>query len=160
MSKGLGASYVSRMRRYHLSFKTKNPHERISIICDRAFYHDGAFKYKLPRFYRDRLYRKKFPCEAQIWNKKRKAYETKTVYRYKSKNPLSIQMQVEVRSRVLAEYDRRVAEFKSGRPDLSDSEVHLELCRSEASAKMARQKDIYSKMSRFYNYNRHKNKQL
>lgn len=160
MSKGIGESYIKRMKRYHLSSRIRSPSERISVICDRAFYHDGAFKYKLPRFFRDRLYRKKFPCDAKVWNPKLKIYETKTVYRYMSKNLLALQMQTEVRNRLLVEYNKRFSEFRSEYPDKSDSEIHLLICRSEASLRKTRQQDIYSKMSRFYQFNRFKNRKF
>lgn len=157
MSKGIGASYVKRMKRYHVP-NYMSPRDRISKVCDRAFYHDGAFKYKLPRFYRDRLYRMKFPCDARIWSNKTKCYENKTVYRYKSKNLLSLQMQTEIRSRVLAEYNERVAEYRASNPCASDTEVYLALSRLDWSAKLDRQKNIYSKMSRFYNSQRFKSR--
>lgn len=160
MSKGIGQNYVNRMKRYHLCTRIRSPSERISSVCDRAFYHDGSFKYKLPRFYRDRLFRKKFPCDTKVWNKKKKCYEDKIVYRYKSKNVLALQMQVEVRNRILAEYNRRFSEFRSFYPDKSDTEVALILERSETSARQTRRSNIYSKMSRFYNKNRFKNRKF
>lgn len=160
MSKGIGLSYVERMKRFHVPTKIRSPSERISVICDRAFYHDGAFKYKLPRFYRDRLFRKKFPCDAKIWNKSKNIYENKIIYRYKSKNVLSLQMQVEIRNRILAEYNRRFEEFRSLYPNQSDSEIHLLLERSEVSSRQVRRQVIYSKMSRFYNTNKFKNRKF
>ena len=157
MSKGLGQNYVNRMKRYHLP-KGYMSNLGLDVVCDRAFYHDGAFKFKLPRFFRDRLYRKKFPCDTMIWNKKLKCYEKKTTYRYKSKNPLAIAMQVKIRDRVLAEYDKRFAQLRSVNSSASDSEIHIAVVRSEASARKTRQSEYYSKMSRFYNYNRFKNR--
>ena len=56
MSKGIGKGYLTRMTRYHKPSNLKF-NERVSTICDRSFYHDGAFRYKLPRYFRDRLYR-------------------------------------------------------------------------------------------------------
>lgn len=159
MSKGLGQSYIDRMKRYHVP-RIIDSKKRIEVICDRAFYNDGAFKYKLPRFYRDRLYRKKFPCDVRVWNKKLNQYENKVVYRYKSKNLLSLQMQIEVRDRILAEYDKRVSELAGQYPDKSRSEIDIILCRAEEDIRRSRQDSIYSKMSRFYNTNRFKNRKL
>lgn len=144
------------MRKYHLP-NIKNPRLRVETICDRSFYHDSSFKYKLPRYYRDRLYRMKFPCDAKVWNKKKNVYENKIIYRYKSKNLLSIQMQVEVRNRILADFNRRFAEFRSSYPNYSDSEIYRQICLSETSSRQIRRSDIFSKMSRFYNYQRFKN---
>lgn len=159
MSKGLGKNYISRMKRFHRPLNLP-PSERVSLVCDRAFYHDGAFMYKLPRYFRDRLYRMKFPYDVKVWNPKKHVYEDKIVYRYASKNPLSLQMQNEIRNRLSAEYDRRVAALRSFYPSLSDSEIDLQIVRSDAASKVARRKDIYSKMSRFYNSNKFKNRKL
>lgn len=57
MSKGLGKNYISRMKRFHVP-RIRNPALRISTVVDRSWYYDGFFKYKLPRYFRDRLYRK------------------------------------------------------------------------------------------------------
>ena len=156
MSKGIGQSYIQRMKRYHVPTKIRDPKVRISVVCDRAFYHDGAFKYKLPRYYRDRLYRKKFPCDTQVWNNKLKLYEKKIVYRFKSKNPLALQMQAEVRSRVLAQYNKRVAELKERFPYFSDTQIHLEIQRLEARVRETRFKDNFAKCAKFYNSQRFK----
>lgn len=154
MSKGIGNGYIKRMKRFHVPSDIKNPRERIGKVCDRAFYHDGGFKYKLPRFFRDRLYRMKFPCDAKVWNNKKMCYEDKIVWRYKSKNTLALQIQTEVRSRVLKDFDRRVQEKRISCPHLSLDEVFIEVSRDECYLRMARKKDIYTKMSRFYNGHR------
>lgn len=159
MSKGIGSNYVNRMKRYHVPF-IRNPCEQLKVVCDRAFYHDGAFKYKLPRYYRDRLFRKKFPCDALIWNPKKRIYENKIVYRFKSKNPLAVKMQNEIRNRISAEYARRFAELSSGDSSLSATEIDLLLARFDASAKVDRFKVNFAKMSRFYNFNMSKNKKF
>lgn len=159
MSHGIGSGYVLRMKRWHTP-KIKNPRDRVSVICDRAFYHEGKFKYKLPRYFRDRLYRMKFPCDARVWNQKKKCYEDKIVYRYKSKNVLSLQIANEVRSRILADYDKRVSELIAQCPHKSRAEIDIELVCAESAARMDRQKNIYSKLARFYNFNRHKNRKL
>lgn len=159
MSKGIGQGYINRMKRYHLP-KIKNVRDRISTICDRAFYHESSFKYKLPRYYRDRLYRMKFPCDARVWNKKLNQYENKIVYRYKSKNPLAVQMSVEVRNRVLADFNRRFSELRATYPNYSDTKILRTLSMAETASRMDRQKDCFSKMSRFYNHNRFKNRKF
>lgn len=161
MSKGIGLNYVKRSKRYHVPFsRSLSSSERVSLVCDRSFYHDGAFKYKLPRYYRDRLYRRKFPYDVRIWNKKLKCYEEKVVWRYASKNPLAIQMQTEVRNRLLSEYDRRVKELSGSCPAFSRTQIDLEIVRADSASKMDRCSDIFSKMSRFYNFNRFKNRKL
>lgn len=156
ISKGIGASYIKRMKRYHLPF-IRDKKARIATICDRAFYHDASFKYKLPRFYRDRLYRKKFPFETKVWNPKLKLYEPKTVYRYASKNLLSLQMQSEIRNRILAEYNRRVKELSAEYPSLSRAEIDSLIARSEKNALLSRKDSCHRKMSKFYNSAKSKN---
>lgn len=158
-SKGLGKGYVKRMKRYHVPF-SDSPISRIERAVDRYNYHDGSFQYKLPRYYKDRLYRMKFPFEINVWNKKKNYYEVKTVHRYASKNPLALQMQVEIRNRILAEYDRKFLELRLGSKNKSDSEIHLELARVESSSRLARQKDIYTKLSKFYSSNRFKSRKF
>ena len=158
MSKGLGKSYVQRMKRFHVPYGL-DPKKRIEAVVDRAWYHDGAFKYKLPRYFRDRLFRKQFPCEQKVWNPKSKCYETKIVKRYKSQNYLALQMQTEIRTRVLDEYNRRIQEVRSEQ-NLDYTEAARVLERSERAAREARLQDIFAKMSRFYNYNRFKNKRF
>ena len=157
ISKGIGKSYIRRMYRFHRP-NIRSPAVRISTICDRSFYYDQSFRYKLPRYYRDRLYRMKFPYYQNVWNNKKRVYENKIVYRYASKNILSRQMQVEIRNRLFAEYDRRVAELRASNPSLSRSEIDLQIVRSDSFFKMDRQKVVYSKMSRFYNYSRFKSR--
>lgn len=147
------------MKRWHLP-SLMNPYERVSKIVDRAFYHEGSFKYKLPRYYRDRLYRKLCPCDARVWNQKKKCYEDKIVYRYKSANVLSLQMQTEVRSRVLSLYEQRVAEFTAQFPHKSRAEIDVLISRSEESMRMDRQKNLYRKLSEFYNTKRFKHRKL
>lgn len=159
MSKGIGNGYIQRMKRWHVP-NIKNPRDRVSVVCDRSFYHEGKFKYKLPRFFRDRLYRMKFPCDARVWNQKKKCYENKIVYRYKSKNVLSLQIANEVRSRLLAEYNERISELVARYPHKSRAEMDIELVLAESAARMDRQKNIYSKLARFYNSHRHKNRKL
>lgn len=159
MSKGIGSGYVNRMKRFHVP-RISNPRERVSVVCDRAFYHNGAFKYKLPRFFRDRFYRMKFPCDAKVWNKKKMCYENKIVWRYKSKNLLALQIQNEVRSRVLEGFGRRVEEKRLCCPHLSDDQIYLEVTRDEQTSRLARQKDIFTKMSRFYNACRFKQRKF
>lgn len=159
MSKGIGNGYINRMKRFHLPYVKSVP-ERVSKIVDRAFYYDGAFKYKLPRYYRDRFYRKRFPYETLVWNKKKKCYENKIVWRYASKNILSLQMQAEIRNRILAEYHKRFGELKSKFPNKSDDEIDFILLRSEEASRVSRRKDINSKMSRFYNSQRFKNRKF
>ena len=160
MSKGLGVGYINRMKRFHVPYQShyKNSKEYVEVVVDRHHYYDGTFRYKLPRYFADRLYRKKFPCQQSVYNPKTKQMERKTVYRYKSKNLLSLQMQVEIRNRVLADYHKRFAEYKSTHPDASDTEISLALVRAEKIARLDRQKTLYSKFARFYNYNRFKNK--
>lgn len=155
MSKGIGEKYILRMKRYHVP-AFKGATRDVPLIVDRSCYHDGCFKYKLPRYYRDRLYRKKEPCDARVWNNKLKTYENKIVYRYKSKNLLSLQMQAEIRTRILREHSRLCSQFRVAYPTLTESEIIKKVSFFEADSRKARSQDIYQKMSRFYNNNRFK----
>lgn len=161
MSKGIGVGYIQRMKRFHVPFnKNLTSKEYVSKVVDRRYYYDGTFRYKLPRFFADRLYRKKFPCKTSVYNPKTKQMETKTVFRFKSKNMLSLQMQVEIRDRVLADFNKRVAEYKLSHPAASDTEASIAVLRAEKIARLDRQKTLYSKLARFYNYNRFKHNKI
>lgn len=157
MSKGLGASYADRMKRWHVP-KIRDKRLRITTVVDRMHYHDGCFKFKLPRYFKDRLYRKKYPCETYVYNNKLKCCEKKIVQRYKSKNMLSLQIQAEIRNRVLEDYRRRFAELKSACPNLTDLQIDIELARREKLDRQTRGKDTFTKLARFYNRNRFKNR--
>lgn len=159
MSKGIGESYVHKMRWWHVP-NIDNPRQKLEKVVDRMVYKDGKFDYKLPRFYKDRLYRKKFPCDVRVWNPKKKFYEDKVVYRYMSKNLLALQIQVEVRDRFLAQYNEQIAGLTAQFPNKSRDEIDIELTRSERASSLDRQKSVYSKLSKFYNSQRFKNRKF
>lgn len=112
-SKGIGASYVSRRRSFHLPFgRICDTFDEIDCVLDRMYVgfqtDKGYFKYRMPRYYRERLYQAYMPFEVDFWDKKLKKYVKKTVYRYCTKNVLSRQIQMRLRDRVLEIFYRKL----------------------------------------------------
>lgn len=107
MSKGIGASYISRMYSFHRDCEV---HEMV----DRMFYtFDGKVRYPLPRFYKDRFYRKlkTFINYEIIPNADRSAISfsyVRTVKRYTSESLLSVAIGDIVRARRLSDFYRSV----------------------------------------------------
>lgn len=158
-SKGLGSSYVDNMYKYHRALD-KSRSSRVSVACDRAFYHFGTFKYKLPKYYKERLFFDKVEVGSKKFNTKTNEYEFKKVKRYKKVSSFSHQVSSEIRSRILADDQRKFDEFVQSYPDLSDSEISSLFARSQECAKKDRQNASFRKMSKFYNRNRFKSKKL
>lgn len=112
VSKGVGASYCRNpaVRRYHLPFG------RFSSECFRPVNLDsvidrqkvsfstpnGVFTYRMPRYYRERLYMSKLPFDSLQYDPKTKTFIHKTVYRYSSKNLFSRCLQIRIRDRFLS----------------------------------------------------------
>lgn len=106
MSKGIGLSYVLRNKAYHLcgftlrQYRVFTP-EQIKSICLRRYVKDGEYQYKMPRYWKDRIYRNLSTKEQKIWNKELKQFVVHYVKRYTSENVLSLQMSDFLRDRFL-----------------------------------------------------------
>lgn len=115
MSKGIGSSYVERMRSFHLDGLKSNyfavPADRLDRIISRMKVRDGEFLYKMPRFYKDRIYRYVDYKLKETWDEKSKSFVTtkidkrtgevkpNLVKRFTSKNPLQVQITNELQRR-------------------------------------------------------------
>ena len=107
MSKGIGENYVYRFKSHHLHGLNIRPDtvlsaDEVASIVARRFVLDGSFKYKMPRYYIDRIYRVSELKERQVWNYKLKKYETKFVKRFTSNSFLCNQISRFLESRVLS----------------------------------------------------------
>lgn len=107
MSKGIGASYVSRMYDYHRNCTVQE-------MVDRMFYtFDGKVKYPLPKFYKERFYKKlktKIQYEA-FYNEDFTAFSfsrVRVVKRYTSECLLSVAIGDIVRARRLSDFYKSV----------------------------------------------------
>lgn len=107
MSKGIGVSYVSRMYSYHRDCEV---HEMVN----RMYYtFDGKVRYPLPKFYKDRFYRKlksKIKYEV-IYNEDFTACSfsyVRTVKRYTSESLLSVAIADIVRARRVSDFYKSV----------------------------------------------------
>lgn len=107
MSKGIGASYVSRMYDYHRNCT-------VETMVDRMFYtFDGKVRYPLPKFYKERFYKKlktKIQYEG-FYNEDFTAFSlscVRTVKRYTSECLLSVAIGDVVRARRLSDFYKSV----------------------------------------------------
>lgn len=150
MSKGLGRSYLD-----NASFHTSIPYnmtfsQYVDRCIENAFYFDGSFKYKLPRYYYERIFYTKTPQLREIFLGAEKGYKAQVVYRYISKSPLSVEMQVRLRNRALAECQQRFENFLSQNPHLSDEEAVVEFGSYERHSLKARDKAARDKLCKYY----------
>lgn len=151
ISKGLGSSYLK-----NASFHTMKPYRHMSFTkyvdwcLEHAFYYDGSFKYKLPRYYYERIFYTKTPQIRETFVSPEKGYKVQIVYRYVSKSALSVEMQVRLRDRPFLEYQQRFADLRASRSDLSDDEIHSFLYACEQASLEARRKAARDKLYTFY----------
>lgn len=161
VSKGLGAAYISRERSYHIPPRRGyKPHEYIDLVCNRLFYKDGDFKYKLPRYYKTRLYYAKKREIKSVFNPKTRSFEAKIIYRYVPTTYLSIKIKDTLQQRALARCNEREAEIRRRHPSYSDAEVIREFTFLETRSLSFREKAIKSKLNRFYSDNARKHSDL
>lgn len=66
ISKGLGASYVDKLREYHLCYSHSG--DRISEVVERRKYKLNNINYALPRYYQDKIYGQKSLLRTKIAN--------------------------------------------------------------------------------------------
>lgn len=157
MSKGIGRIYLE-----NASFHTARPYRMtFSDYVDRclqnAFYFDGNFKYKLPRYYYERIFYQKTTQIRETYLCPEKGYKMALVSRYVSKSALSVEMQVRLRNRPFLEYKQRFEELKSSCPYLADTEIHSILDERERHSVEARRKAARDKLYTFYRDTDHKN---
>lgn len=114
MSKGIGSGYVSRMWQYHRPDLIGKGD--LNTIIDRMYYtFDGRVKYALPRYYKDRFFRKlvfKHYYDVNFsddFGAVSYSYR-KVVKRYTSENFLSIAIADHARNRYNVEFLRSVKE--------------------------------------------------
>lgn len=158
-SKGIGLSYVDSLKRYH------RPHshdlkQRVQLTFDRAKYHSGAFTYKLPRYYKERLFYSYDDVETNVYNPKSNKYEKKKVKRYRSKTFIARALQVELRNRLLDQYNKIVSEYESAFPLFSRDEIDSLIEKDSKCSAKYRESLMLTKMSRFYNTRRFKNRRF
>lgn len=165
VSKGVGASYCmdKHNRHYHMpdSEVSCPSREQLDTIIDRrkVSFDTGKqkFTYKMPRYYRERLYMSKLPFEQKVWNKNKMCYEEKIVYRYSSKNFLSRQIAMRVRERVLEDFAHRVgAESTEVLSDVRFDEAARRLSSYNPLDLDYRKIRVRSKLANFYITNANK----
>lgn len=151
MSKGLGSRYLQ-----SASFHTANPMQKMNFdawvdyCIENAYYFDGPYKYKLPRYYYERIFYTKTPRLREVFDPRENTYRVSRIFRYISKSALSVEMQVRLRNRPILEYQRKFAVLKSAYPDKSDIEIDSILEHSERVAQEARRKAARDKLYTYY----------
>lgn len=162
MSKGLGASYVEDKRNYHIPPRLKRQkfEDYVDILLDRKYYYDGQFKYKLPRYYIERLYYTRKMFFNEQYNPKTKAFQPVVTYRYVSANNVSLGMQAALQRRIDAADKQRFEVAKSSHPLWSDDQIFAYLDMCERISLEARRKVARDKLNRFYHDNARKNSSL
>lgn len=151
VSKGLGASYISRNKNYHLPSRScRKKQEYVDLVCDRRIYMDGAYKYKLPRYYQQRLYYAKKKEIKSVFDAKTRSFKAQTIYRFVPTSYISVQIKDTLRMRALARSLEREAEIRRQYPSYTDAEVIRELTFLEERSRVSRQKTIRSQLNRFY----------
>ena len=174
MSKGIGLNYVLRFKRFHLAGKSNNfcavSKEDLDVIISRMRISDGSFRYKMPRFYKDRIYRTIVYKPKEVWDEKNKRFtseriDRKTgevkqilVKRYSSQNPLQMQINKELERRYL-EKSRPISEYWE--PFILDgSAFGLDIFGCSPSAVLRKENNLRAKFQSFYSYNANKNANL
>lgn len=184
MSKGLGASYLDRCDKLpddpylaKLQFHTKDLdvlskyiinldkyklNDVVRKTLDLRYYTDGSYKYKLPRYYVDRLYKGLETYDVLVWNRTRKCMESKQVKRYASTSVLSVAMQNQIRERILDEYSRLFVSMRClpSFASLSDFEIHCKILRQKRDDLKLSEDSLRKNLSGFYVSNKIKNRNL
>lgn len=163
-SKGIGSTYPERMRSYHLPFHRKFvvSNEEADCVLDRQFVcfsvANKNFKYRMPRYYKERLYFAKMPFEVDVWDKKQMKYVKKVVYRYCTKNLLARQLQMRVRDRILENLSKLLcaAGFEGVDPSDIPNEVFVALSHSSPHDLAMREHKARRDLFSFYETNARK----
>lgn len=159
VSKGLGGSYISANKHIHLPPRTEPRFEDyVDRVLSTCYYFDGAFKYKLPRYYYERIFftKKKFIREVYrdgVWT-------PQVISRFVSQSLLSVEMQVILRNRSMERDKQRFEELRATYPHLSDSELCHEIGLHELLAWETRAQVAENKLYSFYKENQLKNQSL
>lgn len=163
-SKGIGSSYITMYKKHHLCgltgsdnlFYVPRSPEFIERIVSRKFVLDGSFKYRMPRYYSDRIYKIPVTEVKEVLNFITGEYEIQKRKRFSSDNPLSYQIYSLLSSRV-RERDSRQLQY-------------IDICRSQgvdpriAEAEIARilhkEASLSFKLRTFYADNAQRNASL
>lgn len=163
MSKGIGESYVSRSRSYHIphgKFRAMCDLDEMDTIIDRSKVSfstpSGVMTYRMPRYYRERLYMQKHEFLQEKYDAKTKSMQKVVVKRYSNDNPFSRTLQMRIRDRLL----ERIREFEksSGLADLflTNIDLYRELTREDPLDKVSRENRVRTSLANFYITNANK----
>lgn len=161
-SKGIGYNYVEKYKSYHLcGFPNDginaNPYnspsdEQINQILSRRYVMDGAFRYKMPRYYADRIYRhlvEKPQCKFYFDDSGVLQCEIIYVRRFSSSSVLCAKMSKLLQDRVL-ERGRREIEFYQ---NIIGQDCPSDYGTSQVASLLSKESRLRTKLSNFYSFN-------
>lgn len=172
MSKNIGAAYLTDEKvRYHRPSRRREVpgYPSIADACvDRLRYHDGQYLYKLPRYYKERIFYDVITENRLFVGKVKEPFGdgylyslvSRPVKRRAVRNTLPLEMQNVIRARAEKRYLDRFREYQSKDLSLTDSEIHLLLAKDDVQMVRARKVRLLSQANKFYNTNSLKNKYL
>ena len=195
-SKNIGLSYVERMRSFHLpdyvepnvfysqaefdklyrQSKESEYWKKVDVIKSRMFVTDGEYRYKMPRYYRDRLYSLPFvqyrtvtgccnlticPFDVQIHyvNPENSiTYDSKKVKikRYSHENLLSRSIAMLTQRDFDVKYQQKFDAVRATDPTLSLDEIYLAVQRNSEIALKYRETLSAQSLNQFYRKNQQK----
>lgn len=169
VSKGVGSSYVDRMKSFHNPYGLYSclDRDRLDELIDKMFMSysvpDGCggtnvFKYKMPRYYHDRFFRDKFLFAQKFFDHKTNSIKIKYVKRFATKNPLACALSLRVRERLLEDYLVRlgcskIEDYIQGRFDHLESQMALQSSITAAFDLSLRESRVRGSLFSFYQTN-------
>lgn len=148
-SNGIGASYITRYSRFHLcgcSLYLPYSREIVDQILSRKFVLDGSFRYKMPRYYSDRIYKVPVVEVKEVLNFIKNERETKKTKRFSSDFPLPYQISCALSERIRGVVDRELEYLQACR----EQGVDPLLVEAANQDKVLREARISSKLRNFY----------
>lgn len=165
MSKNIGSSYVTPDRiAYHkptlIEARSHGYQTKAELAYSRLFYYDGDYKYKLPRYYRQKIFYTVISKEKLFYDFQKKTWSFRPVKRYAVRTLLPLQMLDYQQLRIDERYRERFKQLQSAYPAYSDTEIDLLIFGERSRMEAARSSRSRGKLNKFYFENKLKNKYL
>lgn len=162
MSKGIGSSYIERCADYHKPKQRfyKTFEDYVDCVVDRLKYFDGQYSYKLPAYYKRKLFYTEVKTIVRYYDKNTKTVKTRQATRLAARSRLSLAMQANVRNRIDEAYRERLELIRASNPTLTDSEVVLLETNLALDERESRKRSKLGRLNKFYIENKIKYKHL
>lgn len=158
-SKGIGAGYITRKSDFHLPKYIDgvkfNPtlKKHVDYVVDHLYYLDGAFRYKLPRYFYSKLFLDKTPKLVEFYHPKKRRYVVKSSFQYCA-NYLSCKMSLELQRRAEERDKKSLVVLSRQVEGKSFEEKMVFINRLKKNRLLARYETKSRKLSEFYNNNK------